>query len=78
MGLNRKTRRALAAERERLGLPKAKPWQHTRQNRILQLEKMFAEQDAQIARQLGLPVVLVQHFRKLVTVRLETNAPTVV
>jgi hypothetical protein len=78
MGLNRKTRRALAVERERLGLPKARPWQHVRQNRIVQLERMFAEQDAQIARQLGLPLALVQHFRKQVTLRLETNAPTVV
>jgi hypothetical protein len=73
MGLSRKERRALAAERRRRGLPKAKPWTYRKQNRIARMEGMFRQQDEQIARELKLPLALVQHFRKSVTERLETG-----
>jgi hypothetical protein len=65
--MTRKERRAKQYEREQLGLPPAKPWEHTKAERRLRVSKLIELQDQQLAKTIGVPVEVVKSIRKSVT-----------
>jgi hypothetical protein len=75
--MTRKERRARQYERERLGLPPAKPWEHAKAERILRLNKLIELQDQQLARVFGVPLEVVKSLRKSVTTRSEAAVSVV-
>jgi hypothetical protein len=69
--MTRKERRARQYEREQLGLPPAKPWEHAKAERRLRVSKLIELQDQQLAKTIGVPVEVVKSIRKSVTTRSE-------
>jgi hypothetical protein len=64
---SRKERRIKAAIRAERGLPPARPWDHVKQQKTVQIHKLQAIQDEQLAARLGVSVELVQQIRKSAT-----------
>jgi hypothetical protein len=67
--MTRKERRSRQYERERLGLPPAKPWEYAKAERLVRVSKLIELQDQQLAKTIGVPVEVVKSIRKLVTTR---------
>ena len=67
--MTRKERRARQHEREQLGLPPARPWEHAKAERLIHVRKLIEAQDQQLAKDIGVPVEVVKSIRKLTTIR---------